>query len=234
MEEQKARKRRFVFLAAALSVALVAVIALIAVSRDSGGSSSSLPAVVAAAPLDTSIPRNGRVLGDPNAPVTLVEWADYQCPFCGAFNQQIMPQLIEEYVKTGKVKVEFRDLPFLDATSGYGESDMAAEAAASAGDQGKFWEYHDLLFANQHGENQGAFSADRLKELAILAGLDMTKFNAAFDARAHQAEIQSMQDEAVNSGVTSTPTIVINGKTVKYTGQYEDLKADIETALAGA
>ena len=121
------------------------------------------------------------MLGDPNAPVTLVEWADYQCPFCGAFGREIMPRIIQDFVVTGQVKVYFRDLPFPDSASGYGESDMAAEAAACAGDQGKFWEYHDTIFANQFGENQGAYSMERLAKMAEMNGLDMGQFTSCFE-----------------------------------------------------
>src|SRR3954451_18883351 len=136
MEEQRrAKRRRLSLLGGAIGVALVAVVALIFISRDSG-SATGLPAVVAGPQIDASIPQNGQVLGDPNAPVTLVEWADYQCPYCGAFSQQVLPQVINDYVKAGKVKVEFRVFPFLDSGASDGESHLAAEAAAAAADQG--------------------------------------------------------------------------------------------------
>lgn len=223
----------------AASVGLLFVVAVVAflLSRDSNGDAPSefgmmLPAIVAAEPLDASIPRNGRILGNPDAPVTIVEWADYQCPFCGAFGREIVPRIIQDFVVTGQVRIDFRDLPFLDSTSGYGESDMAAEAAACAGDQGKFWEYHDTIFANQFGENEGAYSNVRLTRMAELNNLDMTTFSACFEGRAHQDEVRAMQAEAVANGITSTPTLVINGAVVRYTGKYEDLKAEIDAVLA--
>lgn len=228
-EARKKRMRKFAYLGGALGIALIVALILILASQEE---TDSLPAVVAGKPVDASIPRDGRVLGDPGAPVTLVEWADYQCPFCGAFSKEIMPRVIEDFVKTGRLKIEFKDLPFLDSASGYGESDMAAEAAACAADQGKFWEMEETIFANQHGENEGAYSKGRLKQMAVLAGLDSEQFNTCFDDRVHKDEVQAMQAEAVAAGITSTPTLVINGTKIKYTGRYEDLKAAIEEILA--
>ncbi len=232
-EQRQAKMKKLMVLGGAVLIALVVVVGLIVMTRDDEDTTGDKPEVVAATALDASIPRDGRVLGDPNAPVTLVEWADYQCPFCAIFNSNMMPQLIEEYVKTGKVKVEFRDLPFLDSASGYGESDMAAEAAACAADQGKFWEMHDTIFVNHNGENEGAYSKERLTEMASLIGLDMDKFNTCFKDRTHKDEVAAMQAEAVGAGISSTPTIIINGTRIQYTGKYADLKADIEAALAG-
>lgn len=229
-EARKAKMQKLGFLGGVLVLAVIVAGVLIYISRDN--SSEDVSDVVAAAPFDTSIPSDGRILGNPDAPVTLVEYADYQCPFCGAFSKEIMPQVINDFVKTGKIKIEFKDLPFLDSAQGYGESDMAAEAAACAADQGKFWQMHDTIFANQNGENQGAYSKDRLKKMAELAGLDTGKFNTCFDDRAHKDDVKAMQDEAVAAGVTSTPTLMINGTKITYTGRYSDLKASLEEILA--
>jgi protein-disulfide isomerase len=231
-EEQRARTRKLLFLGGVLTIGLVVAIGLIVISQRSDDNGTGLPALVAANPLDASIPSDGRVLGDPNAPVTLVEWADYQCPFCKAFGDNVIPKLIDEFVKTGKLKIEYRDMPFVDDQSGSGESDMAAEAAACAADQGKFWQMHDTIFANQSGENEGAFSKDRLKTMGQLAGLDVGQFNTCFDAGTHKPEVQASEAEGLSAGVNSTPTLFIDGNKIDFTGKYEDLKADIEAALA--
>src|SRR5262249_52477802 len=158
----------------AVAIAVVAALALIVVVRDSGG--TDFPAVVAAAPLETGIPSDGLSIGDPNAPVTVIEYGDFQCPGCAQFAQSDQAKLIQEYVATGKVRFEFHPFSFLDRTlslnpdgsvsaSGEGESVLAAEAALSAADQGKGWQYHDTLYANHNGENQGAYSSDRLIEM---------------------------------------------------------------------
>lgn len=233
-EAQQGKRKKLLLLSGVLAIALIVAVGLIVLSQRGDGTGGGLPALVAASPLDASIPNDGRTLGNPDAPVTIVEWADYQCPFCKAFGDNILPSVIDDYVKTGKVKIEFRDMPFLDDRSGSGESDKAAEAAACAIDQGKFWQMHDTIFANQHGENEGAFSDDRLRSMAGLAGLDTGQFNACFDARTHQNDVQASQTEGQQAGVTSTPTLFINGQKVDYTGNYDDLKADIEAALANA
>lgn len=233
-EERQSRTHKLLIFAVPLGIALVVAVGLILISQQGNKSEPPvvLPSVVAAVPIDNTIPSRGRTLGDPNAPVTLTEWADYQCPACKAFGDDALPAVIEEYVKTGKVKIEYRDFPFLDDRYGSGESDMPAEAAACAADQGKFWQMHDTIYANQFGENQGSFSERRLKAMAQLAGLDTGQFNACFDAGTYEQEVQAMKQEAERAGVTFTPTIMLNGVKIAYTGRYEDLKADIEAALA--
>lgn len=104
--------------------------------------------------------------GKPDAPVKLVEFADYQCPYCGMFKNQIESRLKLEYIDTGKASFDFRDFAFLGR-----ESFDAALAARCAGGQGKFWPYHDKIFENQNGENQGVFSLENLKRFAIDLGL---------------------------------------------------------------
>jgi protein-disulfide isomerase len=110
------------------------------------------------------------ILGDPNAPVTFIEYGDYQCPFCARFFTDVEPLIRDQYVKTGKVKIIFRSYPFLGA-----ESTAAAEAAECAKDQGKFWEYHDALYTaeSQDGhENNGSMTRDLFLTLAQNLKLD--------------------------------------------------------------
>lgn len=242
-ERQAAQRRRYLYLGGAVAAAIAVALVLILANRDGGGSNNLPPVKAAAVTIDPAIPRNGRTLGDPNAPVLLIEYGDYQCPACGFAALNFTPRLIEEYVATGKVRFEYRDFPFLDLgfakasqagkdlTTAKGESIRAAEAAAAAADQGKFWEFHEALFSNQHGENKGAFSDERLKEIARSLGLDMDAFNAAFDGRKHIAEIVAMYEEATRLGVSSTPSYVIDGQ-VFQVRSYDDLKQRIEAALA--
>ncbi|MDP3785182.1 MAG: thioredoxin domain-containing protein [bacterium] len=107
------------------------------------------------------------VLGNPSAKVAVIEYGDFQCPFCGKFFKTTEQQLKETYLKSGKTAFVWRDFAFLGE-----ESFRAAEAARCAGEQGKFWEYHDYLFNNQRGENAGAFSDRSLKSFAATLGLD--------------------------------------------------------------
>lgn len=224
-EEEAAKKRRMYFFGSL--VALAAIIALVAffVTRDEEDTREPLvkaPDSVVSASVD------GRKIGTAGDKVVeIVEFGDYQCPGCGNFWKTATPMLIQEYVNTGKATFEFKDFAFLGE-----ESQKAAEAAACAEDQGKYWEYHDLVYANQHGENQGYFSDGRLKELAgMVPGMDTATFSTCFDAGTHTADITAMVDEGKGLGVNSTPTIIIDGELVQYQG-YDDLKAKIDAAIA--
>jgi protein-disulfide isomerase len=122
-----------------------------------------------------SIPQEGAVLGSADAPVTLVEYADFQCPACGLFARESLPHVIQDFVVSGQVNYEFRAYPFLggnDLTTPGNESVEAAIAVQCARDQGKYWEFNHQLFEEQDGENDGAFSNENLKRMAGELGLD--------------------------------------------------------------
>ncbi len=197
-----------------------------------------MPPLVTPAPLATPAVvtpvalANGYALGDASAKVTVEAWEDYQCPYCRKYSEEVEPQVIAAYVASGKVRYVFRDLPFLGDESGW-----AAVAARLASQQGKFWPYHDYLFANQVGENVGSFSVDRLTKIADALGLDRKAFDAGMQidaARLTFADIRTTsQADASTLGVTSTPTIVVNGK--RLTGNdWASVKAAIDEALAAA
>ena len=152
----------------------------------------------------------GNVLGDANAPVTVEVYADFQCPACGQFDRQTVPQIEEKYVKTGKAKIVFNHFAFIGD-----ESTRAAEASECANDQGKFWEYATTLFNNQAGENQGAFNDTNLSKFAEQLQLDMTQYSQCMTARTHLAKIQSSTQNGSLRGVNSTPTLFINNQPVK-------------------
>ena len=145
-------------------------------------------------------------VGVATAPVTIEVWADYQCPYCGAFTHGVEPSLLREYAATGTALVRFRDFAFLGQ-----ESIDAAVAAHCADRQGRFWRYHDLLFASQQGENQGGFSKNRLEQLAGFAGLDPTAFSTCLDDPAVVKEVAAETEEGRSFGVVSTPTLRIVG-----------------------
>lgn len=204
-------------------IAALGLIALIVLREDDD--SSKFPAPVAATSGITA-EMDGRVGGNPDATVHVVEWGDYQCPACAQFKAEVVPILIDEYVNTGKITFEFRDFAFLGP-----ESTQAAEAAACALDQDKFWDYHSTIYANHNGENQGALSDDRLTDMAELVGLDMETFSTCFDDGTHEDEIADSYEEGSALGVNSTPTLVIDGQLYKYTG-IDDLRAILDAALA--
>lgn len=181
-------------------------------------------------------------LGNPDAPVTVVEFSDFQCPYCNRFHEIAEPKIIEEYVRNGKVRFVYRDFPFLDGFPGIPEdqkeSHWAAEAARCAGDQGKYWEYHDYLFDHQSGENQGAFTIAKLKSFAVELGLNTGEFNACLDSDKHAAAIEKDKADAQALGVNSTPTTFVNGVMATSDGKsigaapYEVFKTLIDAELA--
>src|SRR3989344_192277 len=188
-----------------LAGAVIAVALIYSVNSPSRpNAENTKTAAIAGLPAVTS---GDFVLGDQNAPVVFVEYGDYQCPFCGKFFKDIEPTLREKYIKTGKVKFIYRDFAFLGD-----ESLWASNAARCAGEQGKFWEYHDYLYNNQRGENQGAFSKDNLKGLASVLGLDNGKFSAGLDSEKYLEEIKKVTKDGASAGVQGTPAVFINGK----------------------
>ena len=167
------------------------------------------------------------VLGDKAAPVEIHEYADFQCPSCGAFARTIEPQVRAAYIKTGKARLVWHDFAWIGA-----ESRDAANAARCAGDQGKFWEYHDLLYANQAGENAGAFSKDRLKGFGAGLGLESTTFIACVNAGTYSAVVQADFDDVRQKGFTGTPTFVIGDQRIVGAQAFEVFAAAIDAALA--
>jgi protein-disulfide isomerase len=225
--KQRERRRNLMLGGAALAIAIVAV--LIFVNR---------PEDNPAAEIDfASIPSSGTVMGNSAATVQIVEYADYQCPFCAQFATEVFPQIVNDFVEPGLVTYEFQAFPFLggdDLTSPENESVQAAEAAMCALDQGKFWEYNRLLFERHDGENQGAFANDNLKAWAAELGLDTATFNTCLDSGQHEQEVLDQFETARTAGIDSTPTIFINGQSIPYTTQgYDLLKRQIEAAIAG-
>lgn len=207
-----------------VAAAIVVVLALVLFNRsgDDGLAPVALPP-----PSSADVERSGRSMGAADAPVTVVEWGDYQCPGCEFFWQNGKPQLIQNYVATGQVRFEFRDYAFLGR-----ESIDAAVAASCAEQQGKFWEYHDILYFNHNGENQGAFSESRLREMAQLVGLDMDQWSTCFDDDAVRDAVSASLQEGRNLGVNSTPTFIINGGEPISGGNWEPLRQRIDAALA--
>ena len=237
---RKAQQRRqhISWLGTGLVIAIVAVAAIIVINNRSGDDNdnsgpASIATIVPGYALDSSIPTDGMTLGSPDAPVTIVEYGDYQCPFCVRFKRNDMPTLINEYIQTDQVRFEYHEYPIIGGGDSDGESFRAAEAAVCASDQGQFWPYHNLLYANSLGEFVGSFSTDRLKRMAEqVPGLDVATFNSCLDNRTKQNTVQQMANEAQAAGIRSTPTFVINGRTVSG-ADYGAIKDVVEDELAG-
>jgi protein-disulfide isomerase len=178
---------------------------------------------------DSLVPANAHSLGQPDAPLTLVEFADFQCPFCRAFATTQARQLKEELVASGQVRFVYRHLAFLGE-----ESVQAAEASECASDQGRFWEFHDKLFDNWNGENQGAFADANLKQFAGGLGLDKSKFDRCLDSGKYEKFVQAERRAGNRLGVRSTPTLFFNGQMFRgMPRDYEVLKLLVDMALRG-
>lgn len=156
----------------------------------------------------------------PFAKLTLVEFGDYQCPACGAAYP-----VVKDLLKTYKTKLNFvfRNFAFLGQ-----ESTWAAEGAECAGEEGKYWEYHDYLYANQRGENEGAFTKDKLKAFAKTLNLDSEKFDKCLDLDKYLDKVLNDASDGKNLGVDSTPTFFLNGEIILGVS---DLKSKIDQKL---
>ncbi len=222
-DAEKARKRRLIFGAGAVVLAVVLAGVLIWTNRES----SNLPSLhVAEVAAMDDIPTDGRLMGDPNATVHLIEYGDYQCPACATFHESYFPLLLSDYIAPGKIQFEFRDLAFIGP-----DSITAAEAAACSIEQDGFWAYHNTIFGNHFGENLGNLSTSRLVKMAELAGLDSGKISSCLKAGTNATDVQNMSQEARNLGINSTPSFVLNGEVVQWTG-WDGLKKALDDALA--
>ncbi len=176
-----------------------------------------------------ALQQSGNTLGDPNAPVKIIEYADFQCPYCRLFWQDTEPQIIENYVKTGKVYYEYRSV---GAYLGE-ESQSAAEAAYCAGDQGKFWEYHDTLFSHWTGENVGDFTPEKLKQYAASIGLDQVAFEQCLSSGKQTGRVQQDLENARKDGIKGTPSFLINGMIIEGAQPFAVFQHAIDRALQG-
>ena len=176
--------------------------------------------------METVLAKTRHFKGDPDAPVTIIEFADFQCPYCGRFFAETKPQIDEQYMQNGEVRFAYFNFAFLGS-----ESNWAAEAAECAADQDKFWEYHDKLYGSQSGENQGAFNKDNLKKFAEELGLDTSAFNECLDSGKYTQLIQDESSLASSIGVRSTPTFLINGQAVVGAQPFEIFEQTIDSLL---
>jgi protein-disulfide isomerase len=194
----------------ALGVAAAIAAVLIAVSVLGGGGkgkTSTVSGVSAAKALFAGIPQSGNAVGSRRAPVTLVEYADPQCPFCAEWDRNALPVIVKRYVRPGRVRIEYRGLAFIGS-----DSTTALAATLAAGRQDKFWQAIDLLYKNQGGENSGWVSDSLLHSVARVLGLDLGKFDADRASPAVSRTIDRFGIQARTAGVSSTPTFFV-GKT---------------------
>lgn len=239
----KDRRQLFTWLVAGIVLAFLAVVGLIVWNEsvndnDGDEPSANLATIVPGEKIDTSIPIDGMALGDAGAPITVVEYGDYQCPHCVRFHRNGLDALMSEYIQPGNVRFEYREFPIVDQNPDGSfdtdaESFRAAEAAICAADQGQYWPYHNLLFANSHGESVGSFTVDRLKGLAERTpGIDLATFNGCVDNRTHLETVRQMANAAIAAGIDSTPTFVVNGRPIEG-ADYGAISDVIDEQLTG-
>lgn len=162
------------------------------------------------------------ILGNPDAPVTIIEYSDYECPFCEMFFNQTEISLRKDYIETGKVKMIYRDFPL----ESHKYAMPAALAANCAKESGKFWAYHDEIFKNQN--NLASFN---YIQTAKKLGIDELKFKSCFDSKKYSDQIKQNFQEALSIGVQGTPTFFINGQKIVGAQPYSVFKNIIEQEL---
>jgi len=195
--------RRHARLFAVLAAAAVVTAAAITVSASSGTAKQKTPT----APVSTmfrGIPEHDGVLGDPNAPVTLTEYVDLQCPICAEASKQTLPWLVETYVRSGRAKLDLRALHFIGP-----DSEKAARVASGARAQGRLWPFVEAFYAAQGPENSGYVTDDFLRSVARAAGVDAGKALDAEDGGPAQRFLEQANADATRLGVDSTPTFTV-------------------------
>jgi protein-disulfide isomerase len=205
--------RRTALLRLGLLLALAAVVVIVAIVLSSSGDSKSSSAsrstgggddAAQVAALFKGVPQSGVTLGDPKSKVTLLEFADLQCPFCAEYTKTAFPQLVQQYVQPGKVKVVFRNLTFIGP-----DSVKAARAAAAAGQQNKLWNFVDTFYANQGEENSGYVTDQFIAQVAAAAGVDAGALAQAQGSPDVAKQIGEAQQMAQQFKVNSTPSFLI-------------------------
>lgn len=205
-----ARNRRATRLGVVAGVALVAFVALVvAGSGDGGGSRGGKDGSVAGTgesrAMLSGIAQDGTSLGDPKAPLVLTEFADMQCPFCRDYAVDVLPQIVERYVRTGKLRLELRLLRFVGP-----DSDRSARVMYAAADQDRMWSLADLFYRNQGTENTGYADDEFLRGIATAGGAP--KAASAATTAQHEDDLTGSERQAQVLGIDSTPSFVIGEK----------------------
>ncbi len=226
-----------VLMTAAAVVIAVAVIGFAAASQLGAGGGGSSAIVPPTESIPAGIPVDKEAMGNAKAPVTLTVYSDFQCPSCRLFATQTEPRLRNTYVQQGTLRIVYHDAAFQGAraSSSWDESVEPAAGARCAGEQDLFWQFHDWLFANQRGENEGGFSQDRLNQIAQqVPGLDYATWQSCMASGAQQQIVKTQTQETISKGINSTPTLDINGKQILGAATYDDVAKVIDAALATA
>jgi len=215
----------------AFGIAIAAAAALIAVAVISKRGSDSPPPTATPVVGLAGIPQDGAVLGNPEAHVLMIEYADQQCPACRLYTEEFFPTLVNEYVRPGKVKVEFRGFPFIGD-----DSVKAYRFLLAAAEQDKLWNLQEALYRNQGDENSGWVTDDLVRRVAgEIPGLDVDKLVADASRPAIEQEAAGASEAASNAGITGTPTFLLEiGDQQPYRvtfGSLDQMRAALDDAL---
>jgi len=216
------------FLPLAIIIAGAMISGTIFYTRGANGGPPSGGTPNANAPVAVSVD-DDPVIGNANAKVTVIEFSDFQCPFCRKFWEDTFHQLKKDYIDTGKIKFVYRDfpLPFHPAAQ------PSAEAAECAHEQGKFWEYHDKMFTEEAKQGDGTvvYGVKELKLWAKQIGLNEATFNQCVDSHKYKAEVEKDSADGTLAGVNGTPSFFVNGQLLVGAQPFVAFKAAIDAAL---
>jgi protein-disulfide isomerase len=235
------RRRRSplpILIVGAAAIAFVLAFILLTAGSEGGAGEIVIPTPAAS----RTAPQSGAVLGRQDAPVTIVEYFSFSCPHCGDFALDTAPLIEKDFVEAGQVRFELHPMALDGAIL------AASEAAACAGDQGRYWEYHETLFANFEVNKTDAYKSGPLKEYAKLLGLDANAFNSCLDSHKYRDAVVGETEKVVAAGISATPNFFIgltkdmNNSSPPYPGTrhivgaqpYEVFKAAIEEKLGTA
>lgn len=170
---------------------------------------------------------NFPIKGDSNAKVTVIEFADFRCPFCEQWFKTVEPQLMKDYVDSGKVKFAFRNYAFLGPAS-----TLAAQAGECANEQNQFWAFHDYMYQHQPDETDTSmYTVDNLSKIANDLGMDQSQFNSCLSSKKYASAVTKDMNDGSAAGVSGTPTTFVNGIAIVGAVPYTQLKQQIDSAL---
>jgi protein-disulfide isomerase len=235
-ERKKQRRKRRMWQVGSVLVVAVAIVVIAIVVSSSGGSDTKVKKAESntTTQLFAGVGQSGLTAGNPQAKVTLYEFADLQCPFCRNYTVDgPFKQIVNQYVRPGKVKMTWRNLTFIG-----GDSVTAARAAIAAGNQNKLWDFVDLFYKNQGQENSGYVTDKFIQDVAKPVGIDVAKLQADMSAPIVEQELGTAQTQANQFGINSTPSFLIqvgNGKPQKLnidSTKFDSFKQALDKALA--
>ncbi len=213
----------------AIVAAAIVISASLFLTRTQGTANIYAPTPTNDKPVAVVVDDDDHILGNVNAKVTILEFSDFQCPFCRQFFEQSFSQIKSEYVDTGKVRIVYKHMPL----SFHPAAQPAAVAAECAGAQGMFWEMHDVIFEQQAKSGTGTiqFTESDLKKWAATLKLNTTTFNQCLSSDVYDAAIKKDNDYALSLGLNGTPSFIINGNKVVGAQPFEVFKSVIEAEL---